>query len=499
MGNNESDIDNHLISRQTPAIENSSNVSHHIEHKFESSNKTSDLHFSDDIKKSDDLILSKREHLDTKTAEQPLNAIDRKIIPNTRKICNEQRPMSDGKFIHPCEIQILESDDCETKEYKKRLLTIDEMMTRYEKVQKIGKGVSSNVYKAVDIKTNIFVAVKEITLYKNETPHADEQKNIDQDRYLKGWKEITFLRRLDHPNIIKLKDVISLPSINRRNAIWYLILEYADSNLDTYIRRERNNNFNGSPKLQRLGLVKGVKKIPVIPNLLIKSYLYQLLAGIDHIHKHQIIHADIKPQNLLINISGDIKIGDFSHSIDVSPYSSHGPNILPKEVVTLWYRAPEIILDSGNYNSSIDIWSIGCIFAEMVLGEPLFKFSSSDRLMDSQKIDNSNDLMVKIFSYLGIPDEKTWIGVTQLPAYKDVLKYSLLHPEIPVGDNQSLKKVLRNLGKDGLDLIQKMLCYDPKKRITAAAALKHPYFDEILKLHSSYQICDTEILTVPPN
>jgi len=185
-----------------------------------------------------------------------------------------------------------------------------------------------------------------------------------------------------------------------------------------------------------------------------KSFLYQLLRGIAYCHEHRVLHRDLKPQNLLINMTGELKLADFglarAFGIPVRNYTH--------EVVTLWYRAPDVLLGSRKYSTSVDIWSVGCIFAEMVNGRPLFPGASDA------------DQLIKIFKILGTPSLATWPEITQLPDYKD---------NFPVYPGVSLKKMVRRLDPAGVDLLQRMLEYDPTKRISAESALHHPYFKDL--------------------
>lgn len=187
----------------------------------------------------------------------------------------------------------------------------------------------------------------------------------------------------------------------------------------------------------------------------LKSFLFQLLAGVAYCHHHRVLHRDLKPQNLLINREGELKLADFglarAFGIPVRSYTH--------EVVTLWYRAPDVLLGSRKYSTPVDIWSIGCIFVEMVNGSPIFTGQSEDIQLDV------------IFSRLGTPDESIYPGVKSLPEWKDTFK---IYP-IP----EDLSSIVPKLSATGLDLLQKMLVYDPAKRISAADACKHPFFDEI--------------------
>eukprot|EP00456_Euglypha_rotunda_P025000 TRINITY_DN2031_c0_g1_i10.p1 TRINITY_DN2031_c0_g1~~TRINITY_DN2031_c0_g1_i10.p1 ORF type:complete len:157 (+),score=14.72 TRINITY_DN2031_c0_g1_i10:437-907(+) len=153
-------------------------------------------------------------------------------------------------------------------------------------------------------------------------------------------------------------------------------------------------------------------------------------------------------------MEGELKLADFGlargFGIPVKKYTH--------EVVTLWYRPPDVLLGSTQYSTPVDIWGVGCIFAEMVTGRPLFCGASDP------------DQLVKIFKYLGTPTPRDWPDIVKLPGYK---------PDLPRYKGESLEKVVPRLDKKGIDLLQKMLQPDPKKRLTAEAAMKHSYFDDL--------------------
>ncbi|XP_034648858.1 cyclin-dependent kinase 2 isoform X1 [Trachemys scripta elegans] len=193
-----------------------------------------------------------------------------------------------------------------------------------------------------------------------------------------------------------------------------------------------------------------------IPLPLIKSYLFQLLQGLAFCHSHRVLHRDLKPQNLLINAEGAIKLADFglarAFGVPVRTYTH--------EVVTLWYRAPEILLGCKYYSTAVDIWSLGCIFAEMITRRALFPG------------DSEIDQLFRIFRTLGTPDEAVWPGVTSMPDYK---------PSFPKWARQDFSKVVPPLDEEGRKLLAQMLHYDPNKRISAKSALNHPFFRDVTK------------------
>jgi serine/threonine protein kinase len=159
---------------------------------------------------------------------------------------------------------------------------------------------------------------------------------------------------------------------------------------------------------------------------------------------------------LLIDKSGAVKLADFglarAFGLPIKTYTH--------EVVTLWYRAPEILLGSRQYSTPVDIWSVGCIFAEMAQKRPIFAG------------DSEIDQIFKIFRVLGTPTEETFPGISSLPDFKSTF---------PKWRAQSLAKLVGNLDERGVDLLSQMICYDPAKRISARAAMSHPYFDDLDK------------------
>ena len=196
---------------------------------------------------------------------------------------------------------------------------------------------------------------------------------------------------------------------------------------------------------------------PIDPQL-IKSIMYQLLKGTAHMHKHGTMHRDLKPQNLLVDTSAPhplIKVADLGlgrhFSVPIKAYTH--------EIVTLWYRAPEVLLGATHYAPAVDMWSVGCIFAELVRKQALFPG------------DSELQQLLHIFKLLGTPSEDMWQGVSQL---KDWHEYPQWKP-------QDFSKVFPSLCPNGIDLLQQMFEYDPSKRITAMEALRHPYFNGLDK------------------
>lgn len=242
------------------------------------------------------------------------------------------------------------------------------------------------------------------------------------------FSEISLLKELKHPNIVLLEDV--LMEDNRL----YLIFEFLSMDLKKYMDSLPTDKMMDSE--------------------LVRSYLYQITAAMLFCHRRRVLHRDLKPQNLLINKEGVIKVADFglgrSFGIPVRNYTH--------EIVTLWYRAPEVLLGSQRYSCPVDVWSIGCIFAEMATRKPLFQG------------DSEIDQLFRMFRILRTPTEEIWPGVTSLPDYKTTF---------PCWTENNLATSVKNISSAGMDLLQQTLVYDPAFRISAKDMIEHKFFDSI--------------------
>ncbi len=182
---------------------------------------------------------------------------------------------------------------------------------------------------------------------------------------------------------------------------------------------------------------------------------YQIVKAVAFMHARTIMHRDLKPQNILVTKKGIPKIADFGlsrrYALPVGKYTH--------EVQTLFYRAPEILLGTEIYSTAIDTWSLGCILGEIYVGKPIFHSNSEI------------GQLYEIFQVLGTPNEDLWPGVSKLKDYKDFF---------PQWKRKSLAEVWPELSENGADLLEKMLTYDPIKRISPREALKHPFFEGIM-------------------
>ena len=293
------------------------------------------------------------------------------------------------------------------------------LANKYTKTTKIGEGTYGVVYKAKDQKGNEIYALKRIRLQA-------EEEGIPST----AIREISLLKELNHKNIVKLCDVLHTPKKLT------LVFEFIDQDLKKLI-----DTTNG------VGL--DIK--------LVKSFLYQLIKGMEYIHKHKVLHRDLKPQNLLITKDNVLKIADFGlargYGIPVKNYTH--------EVVTLWYRAPDVLLGSKTYGTTVDLWSIGCIFAEMVTGKPLFMGKSE------------SDQLKKIFKVRGTPSDSYCGCLRELP------EWGVNDNVFDSYDEVDIRKHVPNLDEDGIDLLMKFVQMEPEKRISCDEALKHPFFNDI--------------------
>ena len=220
----------------------------------------------------------------------------------------------------------------------------------------------------------------------------------------------------------------------------YLVFEYLSTDLKKYMDRNGKGPAN-----------------PLDP-MIVKSMMYQLLKGTAHMHKNGTMHRDLKPQNLLVDDTVAhpvIKVADLGlgrhYAVPIKPYTH--------EIVTLWYRAPEVLLGATHYAPAVDMWSVGCIFAELARKQAIFPG------------DSELQQLLHIFKLLGTPSEDLWPGVSRLRDWH----------EFPQWRPQDLSKVFPKLDEAGIDLMKKMFDYDPAQRITAMDALHHSYFDDLDK------------------
>ncbi|XP_053562314.1 LOW QUALITY PROTEIN: cyclin-dependent kinase 16-like [Bombina bombina] len=285
----------------------------------------------------------------------------------------------------------------------------------YVKLDKLGEGTYATVYKGRSKLTENLVALKEIRLEHEEGAPCT------------AIREVSLLKDLKHANIVTLHNII------HTERTLTLVFEYLDKDLKQYLD-DCSNMIN-------------------MHN--VKLFLFQLLRGLHYCHRRKVLHRDLKPQNLLINEKGELKLADFglarAKSIPTKTYSN--------EVVTLWYRLPDILLGSTEYSTQIDMWGVGCIFYEMVTGRPLFPGSTVEEQLHF------------IFRILGTPTEETWPGIHSNEEFK-TYNYPKYYPD-------PIQKHAARLDTDGANLLSKLLQLEGKRRISAEDAMRHLYFQEL--------------------
>lgn len=289
------------------------------------------------------------------------------------------------------------------------------MSKKYEKIKFIGEGQFATVYRARDKETNVEVAIKKIKLGSIQ----EAQDGVNRT----ALREIKLLQELHHENVIALLDVYG------KDSGISLVFEIMETDLEQILHERKIF----------LSLAH------------IKSYILMTLKGLEYLHNNWILHRDLKPNNLLLDRNNILKIADFG----LARYYGSPSRIYSHQVVTRWYRAPELLYGARMYGPAIDIWAVGCILAELFRREPLFPG------------DSDLDTLDKIVTVLGAPTERDWHGVTELPDY---VRFDGDYEAQPFTERFSA------LQADAIEILESMLRMCPTARCTCTEALKMPYF-----------------------
>lgn len=333
-------------------------------------------------------------------------------------------PQSHAPSATPEERYIPESPPVSPVELKKELpkylpaLQGCRSVEEFQCLNRIEEGTYGVVYRAKDKKTDEIVALKRLKMEKEKEGFP-----------ITSLREINTILKAQHPNIVTVREIVVGSNMDKI----YIVMNYVEHDLKSLME---------------------TMKQPFLPGE-VKTLMIQLLRGVRHLHDNWILHRDLKTSNLLLSHKGILKIGDFGLAREYgSPLKPYTP-----VVVTLWYRSPDLLLGAKEYSTAVDMWSVGCIFGELLTQKPLFPGKS--------EIDQIN----KIFKDLGSPSEKIWPGYSELPAVK-----KMTFTEYPY--NNLRKRFGALLSDQGFDLMNKFLTYCPAKRISADEALKHEYFRE---------------------
>ncbi|XP_046896366.1 cyclin-dependent kinase 11B isoform X2 [Hypomesus transpacificus] len=330
---------------------------------------------------------------------------------HSRSVTPEENYIPDSPPISPVELK---------KELPKYLPALQgcRSVEEFQCLNRIEEGTYGVVYRAKDKKTDEIVALKRLKMEKEKEGFP-----------ITSLREINTILKAQHPNIVTVREIVVGSNMDKI----YIVMNYVEHDLKSLME---------------------TMKQPFLPGE-VKTLMIQLLRGVRHLHDNWILHRDLKTSNLLLSHKGILKIGDFGLAREYgSPLKPYTP-----VVVTLWYRSPELLLGAKEYSTAVDMWSVGCIFGELLTQKPLFPGKS--------EIDQIN----KIFKDLGSPSEKIWPGYNELPAVK-----KMTFTEYPY--NNLRKRFGALLSDQGFDLMNKFLTYCPSKRILSDEGLKHEYFRE---------------------
>ncbi|KAK4470093.1 hypothetical protein MN116_005678 [Schistosoma mekongi] len=296
-----------------------------------------------------------------------------------------------------------------------------ELGPRFNNVQYVGEGAYGIVVSAFDRQRNEKVALKKVSPFEHQTYSQ------------RTYREIWILSRMDHENIVKIHDIITSSTFEEMKDV-YIVECFMETDLCRLLKTQKLSNDHTC------------------------YFLYQMLRGLKYIHSANVLHRDLKPCNILLNSACDLRICDFGLARVADPESEQS-GTLTEYVATRWYRAPEIMLTSKLYTKAIDIWSIGCIMAEMLSNRVLFP--------GKHYIDQLN----LILQVLGSPSKEDFETIVNLKAraYLESLPHRTKVP---------WKQLYPYASDSALDLLDKLLCFVPSRRITVEEALAHPYLEQ---------------------
>ncbi|KAI9834323.1 MAG: cyclin-dependent protein kinase [Phylliscum demangeonii] len=340
-------------------------------------------------------------------------------------------------------------------------------MDRYKVIGFISSGTYGRVYKATG--TNGRKGEFAIKKFKpDKEGEAVQYSGISQS----ACREMALCSELSHRNVIRLVEIIL------EEKCIFMVFEYAEHDLLQIVHHHTQ---------------PARRPIPVGT---VKSILFQLLNGLVYLHGNWVLHRDLKPANIMVTSAGEVKIGDLGLArVFYKPL--HSLYAGDKVVVTIWYRAPELLLGSKHYTPAVDMWAVGCIFAELLNLRPIFK--GEEAKMDGKKtVPFQRSQVAKIVDILGMPTKERWPTLVHLPEYHQLAALSVPSASASASASAAAKDTsggggagsaprflpslaaalpgISSFGKEGYQLLTALLEYDPEKRLTARAALQHPFF-----------------------
>ncbi|KAF2670283.1 Pkinase-domain-containing protein [Microthyrium microscopicum] len=329
---------------------------------------------------------------------------------------------------------------------------------RYEIIGFISSGTYGRVYKARSrLGEPGQFAIKK---FKPDKEGEAQYTGISQS----AIREMSLCSELSHVHVVRTVEIIL------EDKCIFIVFEYAEHDLLQIIHYHTQASRPG------------------IPARTVKAMMFQLLEGLLYLHRNWVMHRDLKPANIMVTRDGSVKIGDLGLArIFRQPLNSLFTG--DKVVVTIWYRAPELLLGTRHYTPAIDLWAVGCIFAELLSLRPIFK--GEEAKMDNKKtVPFQRNQMQKIVEILGMPSKEQWPLLTSMPEYQHLMNLPAGNSRIQ--NHSGLSRWYWNIiqqqkynnsslmgvspGNEGLDLLKGLLEYDPNKRLTAEQALKHRYF-----------------------
>jgi cyclin-dependent kinase 10 len=317
-------------------------------------------------------------------------------------------------------------------------------VSSFDKLNRIGQGTYSVVYRARDQRSGEIVALKRVIMHNEQADGFP----------VTSLREIRLLKRLVHPNIVRLQEI----AVGRSREAVFLVFEYSEHDLARLMDSMDTPFTEGEAK----------------------CIVRQLLSAIGYLHSHCVLHRDVKMSNVLYDRAGQVKLADFGLARQIGVPK----RALTPKVVTLWYRPPELLLGQRDYGYAVDMWGVGCIYGELLEHAPLLPGRTEQE-----------QLREHIFPLLGFPTETSWPGWTQLPNAPHMSRTPMdARPHPSIGAR------FKRLGPEGLRFMRSMLCLDPRRRATAAAALNDDrYWNALPRIQTCAMMPSFPSLHTMPN